>query len=114
MKSIKDFRADHNVGDTLKKAVKLEPIRKSGKEKHIIYKGLSSDDADDDMDYNSLRKRESVLDYMDDEQDEQFDSDDELEDENNEDFDEQDDLDEEDDSDEQYDDDDDFEDEVVK
>lgn len=72
MKSQKDFRTNQTQSaDTVRKAVKLEPIRKSGKERHEIYKGLNhSDDEDDDEDYKSLSKRESILDYMNDEEDE--------------------------------------------
>lgn len=88
MKSQKDFRTNQTQSaDTLRKAVKLEPIRKSGKERHEIYKGLNHAD-DDEEDYKSLTKRESILDYMgddeeeddieyDDEDDEEYDDDDE-------------------------------------
>lgn len=71
MKSQKDFRTNQTQSaDTVRKAVKLEPIRKSGKERHEIYKGLNHSDEDDDEDYKSLSKRESILDYMNDEEDE--------------------------------------------
>lgn len=69
MKSNNDFRSQvANIQDAGKKAVKLEPIRKSGKEKHTLYKGLShpQDEDDEDFDLSSIRKRESILDYMDD------------------------------------------------
>ncbi len=56
---MKGFRSS-DAEETLKKAIKLEPIKKSGKERHQMM-----DEMDDDieMDY---RKRESVLDYFDD------------------------------------------------
>lgn len=62
MKSTKDFRPGSE--DTTKKATKLEPIRKSGKERHTLFKTLDQDD--DDAELNALRKRESILDYIDD------------------------------------------------
>lgn len=72
MKSQKDFRTNQTqTADTLRKAVKLEPIRKSGKEKHEIYKGLSHSDEDEEDDYSQLKKRESILDYMSDDEDDE-------------------------------------------
>lgn len=62
MKSTKDFRPGSE--DTTKKATKLEPIRKSGKERHTLFKTLDQDDEDAEL--NALRKRESILDYIDD------------------------------------------------
>ena len=65
MKSNKGIRTvghDHNAGDTVRKAVKLPPIKKSGKERHELY---SSIEEDDDMAIG-YRRRESVLDYFDD------------------------------------------------
>lgn len=84
MKSNNDFRSQvANIQDAGKKAVKLEPIRKSGKEKHTLYKGLShqADDEEDDFDLSSLRKRESILDYMDDNEDQDEDDEQEWDDE---------------------------------
>lgn len=52
--------------DEAKKSVKLTPIKKSGKEKHIIYKDM---DDEEDYDLVSYKKRESVLDYYDDGED---------------------------------------------
>lgn len=82
MKSNNDFRSQGaGAHDSGKKAVKLEPIRKSGKEKHQLYRGLQHADDEDDEDYelNALRKRESVLDYMGDEDEDEFeDEDDDL------------------------------------
>lgn len=64
MKSTKDFRTAGG-DDTTRKATKLDPIRKSGKERHSLYKSLG-DDEEDDAELLTLRKRESVLDYLDD------------------------------------------------
>lgn len=66
MKSTHVFRNKANdIGaeDSLKRAAKLDPIKKSGKEKRTIYSQLEEDD---DADLRSLHKRESVLDYFDD------------------------------------------------
>lgn len=62
MKSTKDFRTAGG-DDTTRKATKLDPIRKSGKERHSLYKSL---DEEEDAELLALRKRESVLDYLDD------------------------------------------------
>lgn len=65
MKSNKEFRgkADNfDSGDSVKKAIKLEPIKKSGKERHALYSDLD----DEDVELDSYKKRESVLDYFDD------------------------------------------------
>ena len=53
---------DSEPEDSLKRAAKLEPIKKSGKEKPAIYSRL---DEDDDDELLSFKKRESVLDYFD-------------------------------------------------
>ena len=45
MKTNKGFR-DENHADELRKAKRLEPIHKSGKERHTIYREL--DDEEDD------------------------------------------------------------------
>ncbi|MDE6183610.1 MAG: hypothetical protein K2F53_04220 [Rikenellaceae bacterium] len=59
MKSNKDFRERHHSSDDLlKKPTRLEPNRKSGKERIII-----DDDYDEDELYQP--KRESILDYFD-------------------------------------------------
>lgn len=50
--------------DELRKAKRLEPIRKSGKERHALY---SSFDEEDEEEILPL-KRESVLDYLDEEE----------------------------------------------
>lgn len=49
--------------DELRKAKRLEPMRKSGKERHTLYGNI--DEEDDDEPYV---KRESALDYFDDEE----------------------------------------------
>lgn len=90
MKSIKDFRSKQqsfDSEDSMRRASKLEPIKKSGKEKHSLYSRL---DDDDDAELRSLRKRESAYDYFDDgeESDEEFDDD--LDDEDDEEWDEED------------------------
>ena len=69
MKSNKEFRgayAGSGPDDVMKKAVKLPPLKKSGKEKHQMYSAL---DEDDDLDIYEHRERESVLDYFDEEED---------------------------------------------
>lgn len=71
MKSNQGFRQKAHGGeseDLLKRAAKLSPIKKSGKEKRAIYSQL---DDDEDADLLSYRKRESVLDYFDDSEEEQ-------------------------------------------
>lgn len=64
MKSTKDFRAAGG-DETTRKATKLDPIRKSGKERHTLFKSLG-DEEEDDAELLAFRKRESVLDYLDD------------------------------------------------
>lgn len=71
--------ADSN--DVMRKAVKLAPNKKSGKEKHTLYKGLNQMEDQDD-DFEIYTKKESILDYFDDEEDdedydEEYDEDDE-------------------------------------
>lgn len=67
MKSNQNFR--HKVRETksedlLKRAAKLEPLKKSGKEKRTIYSRL--DEEDEDAELLALRKQDSILDYFDD------------------------------------------------
>ena len=62
MKTQKGIR-EHDA-DELRKAKRLEPIRKSGKERHALY---SSFDEEDEEEILHL-KRESVLDYLDEEE----------------------------------------------
>lgn len=68
MKSTKDFRAAGG-DETTRKATKLDPIRKSGKERHTLFKSLD-DEEEADAELLALRKRESVLDYLDDDEEE--------------------------------------------
>lgn len=70
MKPNKEFRGKSNANaadDVVKKAAKLPPIKKSGKEKHMIFSSLEEED---DFELQSYRKKESVLDYFDDEEEE--------------------------------------------
>ncbi len=65
MKQDKGFRTGHedNAEDALKKAVKLPPMKKSGKERHQLYSELEEEDDELELDY---REHESILDYFDD------------------------------------------------
>lgn len=65
MKSNKDFRSlrqDQNA-DSMRKATRLAPMRKSGKDKYAMYEELSDED---DQSPAMSEKRESVMDYYDD------------------------------------------------
>ena len=62
MKTQKGVRDPHS--DELRKAKRLEPMRKSGKERHALYSSLHDED---DEEYTYTR-RESALDYPDDEE----------------------------------------------
>lgn len=61
MKTQKGIR-EHNA-DELRKAKRLEPMHKSGKERHALYARF--DEEDDPLPYV---RRESILDYLDDEE----------------------------------------------
>ena len=65
MKSNKDFKParQQQNPDSMRKATKLSPMRKSGKDKYTMYEEI---DSEDDETYTSEKKRESVLDYYDD------------------------------------------------
>ena len=64
MKTSKGLRTtDH--ADELRKAKRLEPMHKSGKVKHTLYNRLGEEEDDEAL--PSLHRRESVLDYLDDE-----------------------------------------------
>lgn len=65
MKTQKGIR-EHDT-DELRKAKRLEPLRKSGKERHTLYNQYEEEDEED---YRSYAKRESALDYLDDEEEE--------------------------------------------
>jgi len=58
--------------DTLRKAAKLAPANKSGKEKRSFYRELEGED--DDLDLKNLHKPESILDYYDDGEEEEEDA----------------------------------------
>ena len=62
MKTQKGIR-EHDA-DELRKAKRLEPIRKSGKERHALYSGFDEEDEEEILPL----KRESVLDYLDEEE----------------------------------------------
>ncbi len=67
MKSNKEFRAKGQSlagDDIMKKVVKLPPIKKSDKDKHYMFSSIEEED--DDAELESYRKKESVLDYFDD------------------------------------------------
>ena len=62
MKTQKGIR-EHDA-DELRKAKRLEPIRKSGKERHALYSSFDEEDEEESLPL----KRESVLDYLDEEE----------------------------------------------
>nr|WP_302400731.1 hypothetical protein [Alistipes onderdonkii] len=59
--------SEHDA-DELRKAKRLDPIRKSGKERHSLYRSI---DEEDDEDLLGTTRRESVLDYLDEGDDEE-------------------------------------------
>ena len=63
MKTDKGVR-NNREADELRKAKRLEPMHKSGKERHALYSRI---DDEDDEEYRPAR-RESALDYFDDEE----------------------------------------------
>ena len=63
MKTQKGIR-EHEA-DELRKAKRLEPMRKSGKERHSIYRSI-----DEEEEEELMPRRESVLDYLDDQDEE--------------------------------------------
>ena len=66
MKTPKGIR-EHDA-DELRKAKRLDPIRKSGKERHSLYCSI---DEEDDENLLGTTRRESVLDYLDEGDDEE-------------------------------------------
>ena len=66
MKTQKGIR-EHDA-DELRKAKRLEPMRKSGKERHSLYRSI---DEEDDENLLGTTRRESVLDYLDEGDDEE-------------------------------------------
>ena len=65
MKTPKGIR-EHDA-DELRKAKRLNQKRKSGKERHSLYRSI---DEEDDEDLLGTTRRESVLDYLDEGDDE--------------------------------------------
>ena len=63
MKTSKGPRTTERA-EELRKAKRLEPMHKSGKVKHTLYSRIEEEE-DDPL--SAYRKRESVLDYLDDE-----------------------------------------------
>ena len=63
MKTQKGIR-EHEA-DELRKAKRLEPMRKSGKERHSLYRSI------DEEEEELMPRRESVLDYLDEGDDEE-------------------------------------------
>lgn len=64
MKTPKGAHPDRR-SDELRKARRLEPIRKSGKERHALYGNLRDDDEED---MPTPARRESAFDYYDEEE----------------------------------------------
>lgn len=68
MKTPKGIRPQ-NASDELRQARRLEPNRRSGKERHALYGSIPDDDEDEADSYLRNRNRgESALDYLDDEE----------------------------------------------
>ena len=63
MKTQKGIR-EHETHE-LRKAKRLEPMRKSGKERHSLYRSI-----DEEEEEELMPRRESVLDYLDDQDEE--------------------------------------------
>lgn len=63
MKTQKGIR-EHEA-DELRKAKRLEPMRKSGKERHSLYRSI-----DEEEEEELMPRRESVFDYLDDQDEE--------------------------------------------
>ncbi len=59
----KNFRPD-NSEEYMKRPAKLEPIRKSGKQRHTLYEG--DIDEEEETEIDDYRHRESAYDYFDD------------------------------------------------
>lgn len=75
MKTVKNFRDrsdDFGSEDSMKRAAKLDPIKKSGKERHALYSRMHEDE-DEDWELLNVKKRDSILDYFDDGRDEEDD-----------------------------------------
>ena len=67
MKSGKEFRGPHggmpSPEDSFRRAQRLEPNKKNGKERHTLLGDL---DMDEEMELDNYKKRESAFDYLDD------------------------------------------------
>jgi len=67
MKSVKEFRGPHGGApspeDSLRRAQRLEPSKKNGKERYTLLGDL---DTDEEMALDNYKKRESAFDYLDD------------------------------------------------
>lgn len=63
MRTQKGIR-EHDA-DELRKAKRLEPMRKSGKERHSLYRSI-----DEEEEEELMPRRESILDYLDDQDEE--------------------------------------------
>ena len=87
MKATKDFRGrggDFGSEDSVKRAAKLDPIKKSGKERHALYSQI---DEDEDMELLRVKKKDSILDYFDDgEEEDDLEEDDGLDEDEDEEF----------------------------
>lgn len=75
MKSVKSsrFSEDQAAGETTRRGTKLTPNKKNGKEKHQLYHSL--DQEEDDIEEYYSEQKESILDYID---DDEYDDDDEI------------------------------------
>ena len=62
------LKQQEHDADELRKAKRLDPIRKSGKERHSLYRSI---DEEDDENLLGTTRRESVLDYLDEGDDEE-------------------------------------------
>lgn len=67
MKTQKGFRKENSTNE-LRKSKRLEPMVKSGKERYHLYRDIDNGDSDEEL--TLIPKRESVLDYFDDGDDE--------------------------------------------
>ena len=85
MKTQKGSRLNDN--DELRKPRRLEPIHKSGKERHNSTHNRYEDDDDDEL-IESYKKRESAYDYFDDGEDENIESEEDAEEYEEEEYDE--------------------------
>ena len=66
MKAVRNFRRNGaaEAEEVFKRATKLAPNRKSGKERHSLYAQFEDDE--EDVAYGYRAKQETVLDYYDD------------------------------------------------